>query len=147
MVAHRRLRDQIQLREPLAKTRKSAIPPITINRDTAVALHQQIRQQIADAIERGILEDGARLPSSRRLASMLGVSRNTALAAYEELVADGLVQARRGAGVRASGRSLVPAFSVSRIFRDAQLPTIGVAIADPDGTTIRLNSADDFESR
>jgi GntR family transcriptional regulator/MocR family aminotransferase len=49
-------------------------------------------------IFRGRLEGGIPLPPTRRLATALGVSRNTVLFAYEELAADGLVNGRTGSG-------------------------------------------------
>lgn len=57
------------------------------------ALHQQLRAAILD----GRLAAGAALPSSRGLASQLGIARNTVVAAYDLLVAEGYVLARRGA--------------------------------------------------
>jgi DNA-binding transcriptional MocR family regulator len=46
---------------------------------------------------------GARLPAERVLATRLAVSRGTAVAAYDLLVADGLVERRRGSGTFVSG--------------------------------------------
>ncbi|MDQ3367998.1 MAG: winged helix-turn-helix domain-containing protein [Myxococcota bacterium] len=48
-------------------------------------LFRQIANTIATDITRGRLQPGARLLSSRALANQLGVSRNTVVAAYEEL--------------------------------------------------------------
>lgn len=50
------------------------------------------------AILRGRLPAGMRLPSSRTLASQLGVRRNAVVVAYEHLLSDGLAEARAGAG-------------------------------------------------
>jgi GntR family transcriptional regulator/MocR family aminotransferase len=62
------------------------------------SLHQQVYEGLRRAILDGRLSSGARLPSTRRLADDLGVSRNTALAAYEQLFAEGYVVGRVGAG-------------------------------------------------
>lgn len=51
-----------------------------------------IAQAIADDIRRGRLRAGDALPGSRSLAESLGVHRNTVLAAYRELVAEGWVE-------------------------------------------------------
>src|SRR5262245_52821739 len=60
----------------------------------------------------GALSAGDRLPSSRALAAELGVSRSVAEQAYEQLLAEGWLEARRGAGtfVAADGaaRDAVP---------------------------------------
>jgi GntR family transcriptional regulator/MocR family aminotransferase len=50
------------------------------------------------AILEGRLGAGDRLPASRVLAADLGVSRNTALAAVDQLVSEGYLEARRGSG-------------------------------------------------
>jgi len=59
-------------------------------------LHRQLRA----AIINGRLRPGARLPSTRVLAASCGLSRNTAVAAYELLLSEGYVAARGGSGTR-----------------------------------------------
>jgi DNA-binding transcriptional MocR family regulator len=66
-------------------------------------LYRQLARAIAGAIERGVLERGTRLPPERLLASSLVVSRGTAVAAYDTLVGDGLVERRRGSGTYVVG--------------------------------------------
>jgi GntR family transcriptional regulator/MocR family aminotransferase len=61
-------------------------------------LHRQTYRAVRGAILEGRLRPGARLPSSRTLARELGVSRNTALQAFEQLVAEGYAVARGGSG-------------------------------------------------
>ncbi|MBM3766788.1 MAG: winged helix-turn-helix transcriptional regulator [Acidobacteria bacterium] len=58
----------------------------------------RISQAIAEQIISGQLPPGSRLPSSRELASRLGVSRNTAVSAYDELSAMGMVEGKVGCG-------------------------------------------------
>ena len=53
---------------------------------------------LADAVARGLLRPGEPLPPSRTLAVDLGVSRNTVTAAYDRLMAEGLIVARVGSG-------------------------------------------------
>jgi GntR family transcriptional regulator/MocR family aminotransferase len=59
----------------------------------AQGLHQQLRAAILD----GRLAGGYPLPASRRLATELGIARNTVVTAYDLLVAEGYVMPRRGA--------------------------------------------------
>lgn len=66
-------------------------------------LFRQLARAIARGIERGVIRPGARLPAERALAQAVSVSRGTAVAAYDELVADGLVERRRGSGTFAIG--------------------------------------------
>jgi GntR family transcriptional regulator / MocR family aminotransferase len=59
---------------------------------------ERIFRQLLDAILDGRLRPGERLPSTRDLAAQLAVSRNTVSVAFERLVAEGYLDARRGAG-------------------------------------------------
>ena len=63
-------------------------------------LSHQIYQGLRDAILDGRLESGARLPSTRAVAMELGVARNTVIAAFAQLAAEGFVQSRLGDGTR-----------------------------------------------
>jgi len=64
--------------------------------------HRQLYAQVREAILSGRLAPGARLPSTRALAASLGVARNTALAAVEQLAAEGYVATRHGSGTYVS---------------------------------------------
>ena len=57
-------------------------------------LYRLMRQAILDHV----LPADTRLPSSRDLATELHISRNTVLYAYEQLLAEGYVEARAGSG-------------------------------------------------
>ena len=58
---------------------------------------QRICEAIKGQIASGLLGPGARLPSTRSLAAEWGVSRTTVTAAYEQLIAEGYLETRRGA--------------------------------------------------
>lgn len=60
------------------------------------SVYDRIRQSILDG--RPGFEPGARLPPSRSLASYLGLSRNTVVSVYEQLLAEGYIEGRTGAG-------------------------------------------------
>lgn len=62
------------------------------------SLFDQISESLRRAILTGRLGTGTRLPSSRRLAGELRISRNTVLTAYEQLTAEGYLDSRRGSG-------------------------------------------------
>jgi GntR family transcriptional regulator/MocR family aminotransferase len=62
----------------------------------------QLSSAIAEDIRSGRLKSGDPLPGSRELAERLGVSRNTVVASYQELAAEGLVSSRVGAGTLVS---------------------------------------------
>jgi GntR family transcriptional regulator/MocR family aminotransferase len=61
-------------------------------------LQRQVYNAVRRAILDGVLDPGARLPSSRALADDLRVSRTTTLLAYEQLLAEEYVETRRGSG-------------------------------------------------
>lgn len=69
------------------------IPP-RHSRDRVRALHAQLRA----AILQGRLKPGLKLPATRALAAAYGVSRNTVVAAYDLLLSEGYLVARRGSG-------------------------------------------------
>lgn len=58
----------------------------------------RIARALTDDIRRGRLKPGVRLPGSRTLAQTLGVHRNTVIAAYDELISEGWIEARHGRG-------------------------------------------------
>src|SRR5215813_11549928 len=60
-------------------------------------LHQQIYRAFRNEILSGVLAPGERVPSTRALADLLKVSRNTAVSAYEQLLAEGYLETRLGA--------------------------------------------------
>ncbi|WP_280898869.1 MULTISPECIES: PLP-dependent aminotransferase family protein [unclassified Streptomyces] len=61
-------------------------------------LRAGLERALRDAVREGRLAPGARLPATRRLAEELGVSRGTVKAAYDQLIAEGFLTARQGAG-------------------------------------------------
>src|SRR5262249_13141368 len=61
-------------------------------------LHRQVYRALRSEILSRRFGPGARLPSTRTLAAELGVSRNVAILAYEQLLGEGYAQARTGSG-------------------------------------------------
>jgi GntR family transcriptional regulator/MocR family aminotransferase len=72
-------------------------------------LTAQIYAQVRDAILDGRLAGGDRLPASRDLAERLDVARGTVTAAYDRLLAEELLEARRGAGTFVTPGCMPPA--------------------------------------
>lgn len=65
-----------------------------------VPLSRQVYEQIKALILRGDLKAEEKLPSSRTLGKDLGIARHTVLEAYEQLLAEGYLEARHGSGTR-----------------------------------------------
>ncbi|WP_141432205.1 PLP-dependent aminotransferase family protein [Bacillus sp. 03113] len=71
---------------------------ITIDRSLEVPLIKQVYQQIREQILHGVLQAGEKLPSTRELSSDLSVSRNVIVEVYEQLLAEGFLEAKKGSG-------------------------------------------------
>jgi len=71
-------------------------------RRSAVPAYRALYEQLRSSILRGQLPAGARLPPSRALATDKGVSRNTVLAAFDQLAAEGYIEGRQGSGTYVS---------------------------------------------
>lgn len=69
-----------------------------VERGDGLSLQAQIRQAIEKAVASGRFVPGDPAPSTRRLASALGVSRNTVSLAFQALVDQGVLEARERSG-------------------------------------------------
>ena len=69
-----------------------------LDRGSRTPLSRQIYMQVRSAVLSGALAAGTRVPSSRVMASRLGVARASVVSAYEQLLAEGYVESRRGSG-------------------------------------------------
>jgi GntR family transcriptional regulator/MocR family aminotransferase len=71
---------------------------IRIDPRASEGLQRQVYNAVRRAILDGVVDPGTRLPSSRALADDVRVSRTTTLLAYEQLLAEGYLETRRGSG-------------------------------------------------
>lgn len=71
---------------------------LTVNKESAEAIHRQVYDSLRAAILAGELPPGSRLPASRQLAREAGLARVTIARAYDQLAAEGFVESRVGAG-------------------------------------------------
>src|SRR5947207_910372 len=76
--------------------------PLRLERDSSLSLERQLTDQLRQAILRGLLTPGTRLPSTRALASELAVSRTVTFSAYERLFAEGYLCGQAGSGTYVS---------------------------------------------
>ena len=89
----------------MKKTPTGISPVISIDRQVDVPLYRQVYDAYRAAIVEGRIRTGERVPSTRVLATELGVSRIPILNAYAQLLAEGYFEARTSAGTVVS-RSL-----------------------------------------
>lgn len=71
---------------------------IPIDLNSKIHIYEQIYEYIRNEILEGRLTQGERLPSSRALAGHLQISRSTVNLAYDQLLAEGYIEAFRGKG-------------------------------------------------
>jgi GntR family transcriptional regulator / MocR family aminotransferase len=121
-----------------------------LSEERSEPLPTQLYHDLVRAVRDGRIGDGDRLPSSRRAAEDLGVSRTTVTSAYELLAAEGIITVRQGAAPRViSPEYLIqdqtcrhgptPSLrgeALSTDFRREVLPTSGGALSpgEPDET-------------
>jgi GntR family transcriptional regulator/MocR family aminotransferase len=72
--------------------------PVSIDPQVTVPIFMQIARAVCGDIRRGRLRPGDVMPGTRTLARTLGVHRNTVIAAYGELVAEGWITTENGRG-------------------------------------------------
>ena len=88
--------DQSQKAEPLPETREP------------LKAYQRLSEKIQDAIEKGGLKVGDKLPPERTLAETFGVSRNSVREAIRTLSEQGILKSRHGDGTYICGSDLAP---------------------------------------
>src|ERR1700754_4725425 len=80
-----------------------------LTRASTQTLTEQLSARFAERIRNRLLAPGARLPSVRECAQQQGVSPHTVVAAYDQLLAQGLVEARRQRGFYVRNEAAAPA--------------------------------------
>lgn len=78
---------------------------LRIDLHSPTPLFEQIAFAVKEAIARGDLQAGERLPSVRELAQQLAINPNTVVRAYDVLTNDGVVVRRQGQGCFVTGRA------------------------------------------
>ena len=69
-----------------------------LSRESHTTLTDQLAERFAERIRQRLIAPGSRLPSVRECARRHEVSPHTVVAAYDQLLAAGLVEARRQRG-------------------------------------------------
>ena len=103
---------------------QAALLALSLDRTGQVPMHAQLAEALRDLIRRGVAPSGAALPASRALAKDLGISRVTTLGAYDQLVAEGYLDTRQGAGTFVAAD--LPPMETSDTPPDPVTPPIGV---------------------
>lgn len=82
----------------MGEHQRLSIDLISVDRTSAEPMHRQIYGSLRRYILSGQIPSQTLLPSTRSLAEDLNVGRNTVIAAYDQLLAEGFIEARAGSG-------------------------------------------------
>jgi DNA-binding transcriptional regulator YhcF (GntR family) len=132
----------------LKRSKNLPVMALRIEPQSACQLYLQLYNQLRQAILEQKLPVGTRLPSTRAMACTFGLSRNTVLNAYEALVGDGLLVARKGSGthvslpsdtIRSLATPMLRTFDLWAALREARFPATSVFLCDPDGNRLYVH--------
>lgn len=98
-----------------------------LSRESAVPLVDQIAERITKLVQHGQLAAGARLPSIRKLAKLVGASPFTVVDAYDRLVARGLIESRAGRGFFVTRRRLTAPLAAIEALPDPGADALALA--------------------
>jgi GntR family transcriptional regulator / MocR family aminotransferase len=118
-----------------------------LDRARSTPIYKQFLNQLRNTIETGLIEAGAKLPSTRVFSNELGVSRNTVVQAFDALTAEGLLASRVGAGTFVSYSSAsVAAQTETRIKEPTNLSSKGYSFRSLSnrGRALVASVSDDF---
>ncbi|AZF29443.1 PLP-dependent aminotransferase family protein [Pseudomonas sp. R2-60-08W] len=102
-------------------------------------LYQALRQRVLD----GRLVSGTRLPASRDLAAALAISRNSVVRAYDQLYAEGFIEARVGDGTYVAQLPHTPA----RVAKLSTKPSTGLSTGLSPGLSTNSRRSADISSQ
>ncbi|MFY7813900.1 MAG: PLP-dependent aminotransferase family protein [Chryseobacterium taeanense] len=92
---------------------------ITIDRSSEVSIYMQISNQLINAIQRGFLPFGTKLPGTRTLSMVLKVHRNTIVSVYDELLAQGWVESFPNKGTFVIGKDQNKPVQIEKIKKNS----------------------------
>lgn len=111
-----------------------------LNRHSSIPLYAQLREIIVDRIDSGMYKQGEQIPSELQFCKDLDLSRPTVRQAIAELVADGVLEIRKGRGTFVASepeKLLIPhfnalSFSFLNLSSYDDIGLEGIKLIDPD---------------
>ncbi len=94
------------------------VPRIEIDRHSPVPLYFQISRRIEEAVDRGDLLPGERLPNEIEFAESLAISRPTMRRALDDLVEKGLLTRKQGVGTRVANAQVRRRVALTSLYDD-----------------------------
>jgi DNA-binding transcriptional MocR family regulator len=115
-----------------------------LSRESAVPLVDQIAERITKLVQHGQLAAGARLPSIRKLAKLVGASPFTVVDAYDRLVARGLIESRAGRGFFVTRRRPAAPLAAIEALPDTGSDALALARLSMSGSTELIAAGSGF---
>ena len=117
---------------------------LALDPDSPIAPFEQVRSQLAEAIDSGALSPEYRLPPIRQLATELELAANTVARAYRELESAGLVETRGRNGTFVVGKRTEARLQAIQVTRDfiAAMQDLGITPAEIQATVRHELGAD-----
>lgn len=112
--------------------------PIAVSETAKSTLQNQVFEQIRLMIVKGQLKAGDPLPGTRELSMQMGISRNTALLAYERLISEGYIYTKPQVGTFVSEMLYEKVVSASAN-GDVETPAANGTVSDPPPPRDRVN--------
>jgi DNA-binding GntR family transcriptional regulator len=94
------------------------VPHIEVDRSSPVPMYFQISRQLEEAVDRGDLTPGERLPGEIEFAQALAISRPTMRQALDHLVEKGMLTRKRGVGTRVSSAQVRRRVALTSLHED-----------------------------
>ncbi len=107
---------------------------VELRRESTVPLHQQLESGIRERIREGLLRADAVMPSTRALATDLGLSRGVVVEAYQQLVAEGYLISRAGGYTQVAPAAARASAEAGTRKRPSGPPRIDFKYSRPDVT-------------
>jgi GntR family transcriptional regulator/MocR family aminotransferase len=126
----------------MTKAPSGISPVITVDKKVPKSLYRQVYDGYCKAIVDGNLRAGQRVPSTRVLASELGISRIPVLSAYAQLLAEGYFESRVGSGTIVSKSLPNRVAMLQRANDPSKIPNPGRRLVSKRCSI--LSSAEDF---
>lgn len=115
---------------------------LALDPDSPLPPFEQVRAQLAAAIDRGGLEPSVRLPTVRRLAADLGLAVNTVAKAYRQLELAGLIETRGRQGTFVAGAPSAQRASALRAAQEFVRRMHELGIGDAEASAILRREID-----
>lgn len=75
-----------------------------VDQRSSVPIYQQLVNSVKEAVAKGVLAAGDKLPSVRELAALITINPNTIAKAYQEMEREGIIETLRGRGTFVAAR-------------------------------------------